>query len=91
MKNPAFPGQCHLPVPEGHPAGKAADITDNRGEPVETIENTGQTGQDDPVYFVESGQLDAIRTSFQSLPNPTELETQLDLLHGLCLQNEKTE
>jgi len=39
------------------------------------------------TYPIESGRLDAIRTAFQSLPNPTELETQLDLLCNLCTQN----
>jgi len=36
----------------------------------------------------KSGRLDAIRTSFQSLSNPAELENQFDQLSELCLQNE---
>jgi hypothetical protein len=36
----------------------------------------------------KSGRLDAIRTSFLTLPDPDELETQFDLLATLSLQNE---
>gem|GEM_PF-5978003 len=35
--------------------------------------------------------MDAIRTSFQPLLNPTKLKNQLDLLRNFCIQNEVIE
>jgi len=70
---------------------EAKDYLDGQNhllEPMEKVENKGEKTENELVCPVTSGRLDAIRTAFQFLPNPTELETQLDLLHDLCTQNE---
>ena len=60
-------------------------------EPMKKVENKEEKTENGLACPVTSGRLDVIRTSFLSLGNPAEFETQLDCLASLCNQEAANE